>query len=91
MIWHLGRSSIFDVFDKKMRTLLEFLKFDGFPCSQVVCEKFANEFALSRSTANLLYGCVGALYIVAICIRKPVATDKKIRRGTFIEKDATLL
>lgn len=75
LIWHVARSTIFQIFHDTSSILVENLTFDGFPSSPSECERLANGFSVSRAVINPLYGCVGCLDGIAIRIRKPRKQD----------------
>ena len=71
LIWHVAKSTPYQVYASTYDAITETLIFDGFPYEKSTSERLSDEFAQSRQVTNALMGCVGVLDGIAIKIAKP--------------------
>jgi len=73
LIFGVGRCTVYEVFHRTVRTLGSVLTLAGIPSDERKPQELAIGFKNSRSPANPLSGCIGALDGIAIKIKKPEA------------------
>ena len=56
LIWHVAKSTLYQVYASICDAITESLMFDGFRCKKSTCERLSNEFAQSRQVTNHLMG-----------------------------------
>ena len=71
MTWDISQTSFYDIFHSFCTATMTRLSFPGFPENADDLMALSQRFKLSRSLHSPLSGCVGALDVIAVKVKKP--------------------